>query len=44
MCLKEDDAVGFLPTGIMLDIQDEIWGLSVNELAPRNWSDSALSS
>lgn len=37
MCLKEDDAVGFMPTGIMLDIQDEILGFSVNELAPKKW-------
>ena len=37
MCLKEDDAVGFMPTGIMLEIQDEILGFSVNELAPKKW-------
>ena len=37
MCLKEDDAIGFVATGIMLEIQDDILGLSINELEPRKW-------
>ena len=37
MCLKEDDALGFHPTGIMLVLQDNILGLEVNGLSPRKW-------
>jgi len=37
MCLKEDDAVGFVPTGIMLEIQNDILGLEVNGLTPTRW-------
>jgi hypothetical protein len=29
--------VGFLPTGITLEIQDDVLGLNVNGLTPRKW-------
>jgi hypothetical protein len=37
MCLKEDDALGFHPTGIFLALQENILGLEVNGLTPRKW-------
>jgi len=37
MCIKEDDAVGFVPTGITLELQNDIVGLEVNGLTPTKW-------
>ena len=44
MCLKEDDALGFLPTGILLALQDNVLGLEVNGLTPNKWCVDGINS
>jgi hypothetical protein len=37
MCISTDVAEGFVPTGIHLEIQDDVLGLELNDVSPRKW-------